>query len=84
MTAPSACSRSAGVRIYASVTDQSHSVDQPISPTAQAADARAKAARLEGRERDYWLWLAGEWDRTATREVHPLRRAPNPFVDLHP
>ncbi len=40
----------------------------PISPTVQAEEARAKAARLDGKERAYWLWLASEWDKRSPRQ----------------
>jgi hypothetical protein len=42
-------------------------MEQPLSPTAMAKEFRAKAATLTGADRDYCLWLAGEWDKTAMR-----------------
>jgi hypothetical protein len=69
--------------MQASVTVQSRSVDQPISPTAQAADARAKAASLDGKDRAYWLWLAGEWDKSAARQGQPNDERPRSGVDQH-
>lgn len=57
----------------ASVTAWPHRVNPPITPTAQAADARLKAASAEGPQRAYWLWLAGEWDKTAARQGHAAR-----------
>jgi hypothetical protein len=58
-------------------------VTQSISPFDQAAEHRAKAAELDGAERDYHLWLAQEWDRTATRFPPDERRrhAPRPDAD---
>lgn len=40
-------------------------MDQPLIPAVQASNLRAKAATLDGGERDYCLWLAAEWDKTA-------------------
>jgi hypothetical protein len=56
---------------------------QSISPFDQAAAHRAKAAELDGAERDYHLWLAQEWDKTATRYPSDERRrhAPRPQAD---
>jgi hypothetical protein len=42
------------------VTDQ-------ISPSQQAAKLRSMASELAGPDRDYHLWLASEWDKTAAR-----------------
>ena len=37
-------------------------------PQAMAAEMRRKAEAADGAERDYFAWLAAEWDRTAERE----------------
>jgi hypothetical protein len=55
-------------------------MDQPFSPSSQAAALRAKAAALDGHERDYCLWLAAEWDKTAARH----RPGSPPFVQRRP
>jgi hypothetical protein len=40
--------------------------DQPL-PTEQARKLRKRAAELVGPERDYFLWLALEWEKSAAR-----------------
>ena len=32
------------------------------------------AARLDGKERDNWLWLARQWDKMALHDVQPGAR----------
>ncbi len=64
-----------------SVTEWSHPVDLPISPAAQAANARLKADGLAGKERDYWLWLASEWDKAAARHAPSVAHALRPRGD---
>lgn len=46
-------------------------MEQPVSPTAMAREFRAKAETLTGADRDYCLWLAGEWDKSATCAAPP-------------
>jgi hypothetical protein len=50
-------------------------MDPPLSPTAQAASLRARAATLSGAERNYFLWLAREWDKLAIRYGGPAKEA---------
>jgi hypothetical protein len=40
-----------------------------------AADLRVKADQVAGAERDYFLWLAQEWEKTADRETAVYRGA---------
>jgi hypothetical protein len=58
-------------------------VTQSISPLDQATEMRARAAALDGPERDYYLWLAGEWDKSANRfaDDERRRRGPRPELD---
>lgn len=69
--------------MLASSENRSHSVDQAISPIAQAGAARAKAAGLSGKDREYWLWLAAEWDKTSARwGIAPKGNARSLHADL--
>ena len=38
-----------------------------------ATDMRAKADAAQGAEREYFLWLATEWEQTAARFNEPSR-----------
>ena len=38
-----------------------------IVPERMAAEMRRRAHTLDGPHRDHFLWLAAEWDRTASR-----------------
>ena len=40
-----------------------------VSPKEMAAEMRRKAETAQGADRDYFLWLASEWGRTAEREA---------------
>ena len=55
------------------------SVAQSLSPAAQAAELRRRATTLSGPDRDYYLWLAVEWDKTAVRQT-----AAPPYTDHRP
>jgi hypothetical protein len=39
------------------------------TPAKRAQALRAEAAGQSGQKRDYLLWLAAEWDKTAAREA---------------
>jgi hypothetical protein len=41
-----------------------------IDPITQAQDLRERAATLLGADREYCLWLAQEWDKSAARHGH--------------
>jgi hypothetical protein len=43
-----------------------------------AAEMRRRAEAAPGLERDYFIWLAAEWDRTADREGAPGARPSRP------
>lgn len=47
-----------------------------FAPKAAAAGLRARADRLSGADRDYLLWLAEEWEKTAGRLGDPNRMTP--------
>jgi len=40
-----------------------------LIPAKRAQALRAEAAGQSGQQRDYLLWLAAEWDKTAAREA---------------
>jgi hypothetical protein len=45
-----------------------------VSPSKRAQALRTEAAGLSGQQRDYLLWLAAEWDKTAAREARAGKR----------
>jgi hypothetical protein len=59
------------------------SVGQSLSPTAHAVELRKRATALSGPDRDYYLWLAVEWDKTAARQMTPLLHPGHPAQKIH-
>ncbi|MGA0604358.1 hypothetical protein ACO2Q0_00010 [Phenylobacterium sp. VNQ135] len=46
------------------------------TPAERAAELRLRAQAVDPAQREYLLWLAAEWDRTAMRDKDQAARLP--------